>query len=185
LAPWQHLRFTLGTSCTRRSGFPTVFLTLLLGATLTLSACGARETGAAAIVNGTAISENDVETVADQLNALTPAGQKLTTRDVLLTLILAPYVQDEAKRASKTVSASEARKAIAKVTDPTPATIEFVQMRLAAPQLDQAGGAAILSKLGKANITINPRYGTFDAAKVAITPSSPNWIKATAPSPAK
>jgi|BarGraNGADG00312_2_1021985.scaffolds.fasta_scaffold28874_2 hypothetical protein len=184
LAPWQHLRSTLDRP-RDRLGFPTVFLSILLGATLALSACGAQEAGAAAIVNGTAISEHDVQIVADQINALALGGQKISPSEVLYILILAPYVRDEAKRTSKTVSASEARKAVAKVADPAPATIEFVQMQIAGQRLDEASATSILSKLRVAKITINPRYGTFDAVKVVITATSPNWMKASAASPAK
>ena len=186
LAPSQHLRSTLGKPRTSRLAFPTAFPTaLLLGATLALSACGAQEAGAAAIVNGAAISERDVQTVSDQLNTISQDGQKLTSSNALLSLILAPYVLAEAERAGKTVSTSQARQVIAKVADPSPSTIEFVQMQLAVQQLDQASKTSIVSELGKAKITINPRYGTFDAEQIVLTPISPNWIKAGATSPAK
>jgi hypothetical protein len=182
LAPQQHLRSTVGR--TSRPGLPTVIWVLVLGATLALSACGAKEAGAAAIVNGTVISDQDVQTVTSQLNTLSDVEQKLSSSDALLSLILAPYVLAEAERAGKTVSASQARKVIDKVADPSPTTVEFVRMQLAVPQLDDAGRAAVVKEIGKARITINPRYGTFDAKRVALNPISPNWIKATAPTPA-
>ena len=34
----------------------------------------------------------------------------------------------------------------------------------------------ILEKLRSAKITVNPRYGTFDAQQVQIVPAAPNWI---------
>jgi hypothetical protein len=185
LAPWQHLRSTLDKPGTHRRGFPTGSLTLLLGATLALSACGVQEAGSAAIVNGTAISEHDVQTVADQINGLSPGGTKISSSDVLFILILGPYVRDEAKRTNKTVSDSEARKAIAKVANPAPATIEFVRMQLAGQRLTQADATSIVSQLRKAKITINPRYGALDLKKVALVPTAPNWIKASTPSPTK
>ena len=58
-------------------------------------------------------------------------------------------------------------------------------MQLALQSLDQASKTSILTKLGKAKITVNPRYGTFDAKQIALTPISPNWIKASASSAAK
>jgi len=182
LAPWQHLRSTLGTPRTSRLASLTA---LMLGATLALSACGAQETGAAAIVDGTAISEHDVQTVSEQLDVLSQDGQKLTASNALLSLILAPYVLAEAGRAGKTVSLSQARQVVAKVADPSPSTLVFVQMQLAVQQLDEASKTTIVGQLGKAKITINPRYGTFDAKQVVITPISPNWLKASASSPAK
>ena len=183
LAPSQHLRSTLGTPRTSRLGVPILFPALLLGATLALSACGAQEPGAAAIVNGTVISDRQLQTVPDQLNPIAEEGQKLTSSTALLSLILAPYVLAEAERAGKTVSASQARKVIDKVADPSPSTIEFVRMQLAVQQLDDAAKTSIVNALGKAKISVNPRYGTFDATQIALTPISPNWIKAGAPSP--
>jgi len=83
------------------------------------------------------------------------------------------------------VSASQARQVIAKVADPSPSTIMFVQMQLALQKLDQTSKTLIVDELGKVKITVNPRYGTFNATQIALTPISPNWIKASAPSPAK
>jgi len=167
-------------------------LTLVLGASLALSGCGAQQAGAAAIVNDTTvrhqdivISEKDVQSVPEELNALAQGGQELKVSDALLSLILAPYVLDEAKRVGKTVSPSEARKVIAKVADPSPSTIAFVQMQLALQKLDQTSKTLIVDELGKVKITVNPRYGAFDVTKMALIPISPNWIKASAPSPAK
>ncbi len=186
MAPRQHLRSILGRSRTSPLAFPAVFTTLLLGATLALSACGAQEAGAAAIVNGTVISDRDVQTVAGQLNTISQGGEKLSSSNVLLSLILAPYVISEAQSAGKTVSTSQARQVIAKVADPAPSTIEFVQVQLAIQQLDQTNRTSIVNEVGKAKITINPRYGTFDATKIELTAISPNWFpKASAASPAK
>ena len=182
LAPSQHLRSMLGTthaSATARAS------AALLGATLVLSGCGAQQPGAAAIVNGTPISDNDVQTVAVQLNALPQVQQKLTPSVVLLNLILAPYVLAEAEHAGKGVTDAEARKIVAKVPNPTLATMDFVRMQLAIPSLSQASKASILATLGKTKITVNPRYGTFDAKQAAIVPTSPNWIKPTASQVAK
>lgn len=158
---------------------------LVLGATLALSGCGAQQSGAAAIVNDTVISDQEIQTVSEQVNQIDPAGQKLSSSDALLSLILAPYVLAEAKRAGKTISASQARQVIAKVANPSPSTIEFVQMQLAVQQLDDASKSSIVGQLSKAKITVNPRYGTFDPQRIVITPTAPNWIKTSAPSPTK
>ena len=182
LAPLQHLRSTLGRTRNSRLAFATA---LVIGATLALSGCGAQQSGAAAIVNDTVISDQDVQSVSDQLNQLAEGGQKLRTSDALLSLILAPYVLAEAKRAGKTVSVAQARKVIAKVADPSPSTIAFVQMQLAIQQLDQANKTSIVNQLGKVKIEVNPRYGVFDVKQITLTPISPNWIKASASSPTK
>lgn len=158
---------------------------LLLGLTLAVSGCGAQQTSAAAIVNGTAISDQDVQSVSDELNQLAEQGQKLRSSDALISLILAPYVLAEAERAGKNISDSQARQVIDKVVDPSPSTITFVRMQLAIQQLDQASKTSIVNEIGKAKITVNPRYGAFDAKQIALTPISPNWIKTSAPSAAK
>ncbi len=156
--------------------FPTA---LVLGATLALSGCGAQQADAAAIVNDKVISDQDVQTVSKEVNQIDPGGQKLSSSDALLSLILAPYVMAEAKDAGKTVSAAQARQVIAKVANPSPSTITFVQMQLAIQQLDAASKGAIVGELAKAKITVNPRYGTFNAEQVVISPTVPNWIKPT------
>lgn len=185
LAPSQHIRSTLGKSRTSRMGFATTSLTLLLGATLALSACGTQEAGAAAIVNGTAISDKDVQTVSLQVNKLAQGQQELSSSNVLLSLILAPYVLAEADRTGKRVADSQARKVLRQVADPAPSTMEFVRMQLSLQSLDQASRTSILTKLGKAKITVNPRYGAFDLKQVALVPISPNWIKTSAATGAK
>ena len=152
--------------------------------TLALSGCGAQQAGAAAIVNDTVISDQDVQTVSGQLNSISPDGQKMTASDALLILIVAPYVFAEAERLHKTASADDARKAVPGLADPSPATIEFLRMNDALSQLDQASRDSVLKKLGKAKITVNPRYGTFVANPPALNPSLPNWIKPSATSPA-
>ncbi len=172
----------MGGTLTSRLALPTA---LVLGATLALSGCGAQQSGAAAIVNDTVISDQEIQTVSEQVNQIDPAGQKLSSSDALLSLILAPYVLAEAKRAGKTISTSEASQVIAKITNPSPSTIEFVQMQLAVQQLDDASKSSIVGQLGKAKITVNPRYGTFDPQRIVITATAPNWIKTSAPSPTK
>src|SRR5665811_582692 len=91
LAPSQHIRSRLGsarTSRTSRMAFSAQLLTLLLGATLALSACGAQQAGAAAIVDGETISAQDVQTASLQLNTFAPAQQQFTPSVVLrLSLI--------------------------------------------------------------------------------------------------
>lgn len=184
MAPLQHPRTTRRRIRGSRLALPTA---LVLAAALALSGCGAQQSGAAAIVDGTVISDKDVQSVADQVNKISAgsAAEKLTMSNALLTLILAPYVRAEAERVGKTVAPSQARVAIAKVADPSDATIEFVQMQLALGQLDQASKTAIVDQLNKVKITVNPRYGTYDPKQISLVPITSNWLKAGATSPAK
>jgi hypothetical protein len=91
----------------------------------------------------------------------------------------------EAKRTGNSVSDSQVLKVIGKVVQPSPLTMDFVRMQLALGSLTTASKVSILTKLAVAKITVNPRYGTFDAKQIALRPVSPNWIKASAPSAAK
>lgn len=182
LAPSQHPSSTPSRTCTSRAALTSV---VLLVAALALSACGSQQADAAAIVNGTTISEKDVQTVSTQLNTLAQGEQKLTPSIVLLNLILAPYVLAEADRAGKGVPDTQARRVIAKVDKPSRQTLDFVRMQLAIPSLTTAAKATILTTVAKADIAVNPRYGTFDAKQIAISPNTPNWIRASIPAAAK
>lgn len=182
VAPSQHLSSTPSRTRTSRAALATV---VLFAAALALSACGSQQASAAAIVNGTTISEKDVQTVSTQLNTLAQGEQKLTPSIVLLNLIVAPLVLAEADRAGKGVPDAQARKVIATVDKPSRQTLDFVRMQLAIPSLSTAAKAAILAKVGKAKVTVNPRYGTFDAKQIAITENTPNWIKASKPAAAQ
>jgi hypothetical protein len=174
LAPSQHIRSTLGRARLPRAGFVAV---VLLGATLTLSACGARQAGAAAIVDGTTISEADVQTASLQLNTVSP-GQPVLPSLVLRNLILEPYVLAEAGKSAPDDAA--VRKAIAKLVNPSPATMQVVRTDLAIQALSPASKASIVNKLSKVKIDVNPRYGTFDASQVAMRATSSNWINPSA-----
>jgi len=172
LAPSQHIRFTAGKT-----------MALLLGVTLALSACGPQQPSAAAVVDDTTISDKDVQNVSLQISELDPQGEKLSPTNALVSLILEPYVVAEGNRVGKSVSDAEVLKVIDKISKPTVATANFVRMQLLAQQLDQASQLIVADQVGKADITINPRYGTFNA-KQGFAPTSPNWMKAT-PSAAK
>ena len=167
LVPSHHLR-------------PLTSLALLLSVTLGLSACGAiQQSGAAATVNGTAISDQDLQTVTTQLNSIAPEGRKSPTREFLVNMIVARFVLAEADRAHKTISDADARKAFPNLPNPAPPTMKLFQMEGVLPQLDQASRDSIGKQIRAAKITINPRYGTFDVAK-GIVPNSPNWLRPSA-----
>jgi len=178
LAPSHDLRSMLGR--TRRSllAFPRALAMVLVGATLSLSACdSAQEAGAAAIVNGTVIGDQEVQTVSTQVRPVDPEAQN--PGYVLINLMIVPFVLAEADRANKTISEADARKALPNLVDPSPATIKYLQMKGALGQLDDVSKAAIVKELSKAKVTVNPRYGTFDLAQ-GLIPNSPNWIKPSA-----
>lgn len=164
----------------------TVAAALALGAALALSACGAQP-GAAAIVGGRVISDHDVQTAATETNRGIPGmNTKLTSADTLVSLILAPYVLEAARNGGHGISDSQARSVLSKLPNPSDATLEFVRTQLAIQSLTQADQQSILEKLSTQKITVNPRYGTFDAARLRLNgQAEPNWIKPEAtPAPA-
>jgi hypothetical protein len=172
LAPLHHIRSTPDGNRISRAASATV---VLLGATLALSACGTQQAGAAAIVGGSTISEQDVQSASLQLNTLSP-GQPVLPSLVLRNLILEPYVLAEAGKGAP--DDATVRKAIAKVVNPSPATMQVVRTDLAIQALSPASKTSIVNKLSKIKITVNPRYGTFDVTQARMLPTSPDWIKA-------
>ena len=57
-------------------------------------------------------------------------------------------------------------------------TLELVRASLAWNQMTTEEQNSAVTAASKADVTINPRYGTFDPAKVRFDVSTPNWIKA-------
>jgi hypothetical protein len=170
----QHLRSRLGR-------IRVLTTTLLLGAAVALSGCGAVQgAGAAAIVDGNVVSDQDVQTVSLQVNEVSPEGQKINPSGALVGLMLAPYILAEDKTVTASFPASDARKELAKLAEPSPATVEYIQAVGVFQRLDDASKDSIMGKVGKAKITVNPRYGTFVASPPFLVPNSPNWLKTTA-----
>jgi hypothetical protein len=154
---------------------------LVLGAAVLLSGCGAQRPGAAAIVNGRVITDADAQQVAEQISTVPGVQQKLTPGDTLVSLILAPFVIDQAEKDGKGVSEDQARTAVKEIANPSPATLEFVRTSLAANALSEQARTAVLSEVSKAKISVNPRYGTLDRKQLTLKPPAPNWMK---PAPA-
>lgn len=178
---------TKGTALTARltsSARMALPAALVLGAAVALSGCGAQP-GAAAIVNDRVISNHDAQVAADQTNAAVPGlQQKLTPANTLVSLILAPYVLAKASASGHGVSVSQAEQILAKVPNPAASTVEFVRTQLALQSLSPQDQQAILDEVGKAKITVSPRYGTFDPKKLALdTNARPNWISKDSATP--
>ncbi len=50
---------------------------------------------------------------------------------------------------------------------------------VALTELDQAGQQKVLQRIKAADISVSPRYGTFNRTNGAITAATPNWIQPT------
>jgi hypothetical protein len=146
-------------------------------AVLVVSGCATADT--AAVVDGHRITEEEAQQAALQIQQAQPnSEQPLTTPNAVASLIMARFINAVADQAGKGLSDSAARAAIPAIPDPAPSTLELVRASLAWNQMTNDEQRAAVTAASKAKVTINPRYGTFDAAKVRFDASSPNWIKA-------
>ena len=129
----------------------------------------------AARVNGHDISggHGPDDGCADQ-RGLRPQ-QPLTTGQAATWLVKAPFILDVAQAKGQPVPAAAARESLTKV-DPSDATVEVVRANYALYQMEQTDPTMIdqvIAELKKAKITVNPRYGRFDAATLGWCRSRP------------
>lgn len=149
---------------------------LVLGTAAVLSGCGTA--GTAAVVDGHAISEKDAQIAAQQINDAFHPESPLKPADAVSALVTAPFILDVANRIGHPQTASAAMAAMPAITDPAESTIEMVRAQLAIRYLSEADRRAIITALGKAKITVNPRYGTFVPTEAGLVATRPNWIVA-------
>lgn len=158
-----------------------------------LAGC-ASHPGAAAVVDGRQISASDVATALDELR---PAAATLTPQLVLQTLIEEPTVVQLASDEGIGVSDDDAKATLDSYFqasdleapgDYSPATLvvgrrEAAIAKLSAQQDVDRIGQEYLDRLGALHVSVNPRFGSFDAGKVT-DPIQPVWmVGATTPTP--
>jgi parvulin-like peptidyl-prolyl isomerase len=156
-------------------------VTAVAAGVLAVSGCATADT--AAVVNGNRITEQQAQEAARQIRAAQP-DSGLDTPNAVASLVMATFINDVAVKAGKGLSDSAARAAVTAIEDPAPSTLELVKASLAWNQMTSEEQNQAVALAGKADITINPRYGTFDPKKVSFAASSPNWIKAEPTTPA-
>jgi hypothetical protein len=186
-----------------------------VGIALTASGCGSVDAGAAAIDGDRRISVADVQTATVQVNRIVKQESQFDQRSVLSFLITEPYLVAEATRKGVGVSPDDARDIfrqfnfidpITGSSSPAPATLQMVRGILALNRLQgrplvegdtslpaeqgQAAVAAVSEQLKAADITVNPRYGSFEpvfdvaAQKIfPVTPTTDNWLVPSTPQP--
>ena len=156
---------------------------LALAGVLATSACsGTTSAETAAVVEGRVITEQEVREATEQINTAFKPEQPLTPALTLTLLIRAPYITAAAAAAGKAQSESAARAALVDFPEePLDATVEILQAEASLAEIDAAGRQALGETFADIDLTINPRYGTFDPAQSAVVGSRPNWI---APAPA-
>ncbi len=164
---------------TATAGVAVLVATLLAGCT--------GQPGAAAVVEGHAISVADVQQATAELQ---PYFQSVDQSTVLMLLIGAPTIESVAKDAGLAVSDQQAidlldkaAKSAGATTTPTfsaPA-IEVIRFSLAQKAIEGASNAATLvkevnDKLTALHAEVSPRYGTIDLTTGTVTPISYDWI---------
>ena len=155
-------------------------IALALAGVLATSACaGTTSAETAAVVEGRVITEQQVREATDQINTAFTPDQPLTAAQTLTLLIRAPYINEAAAAAGKAQSESAARAALVDFPEePLDTTVEILQAEASLQQLEGAPEArqALVDKIADLEVTVSPRYGTFDPARAEIVVSRPNWI---------
>jgi outer membrane murein-binding lipoprotein Lpp len=170
-------------------GHPVKAVTVLRGSiaaavvagVLAVSGCATADT--AAVVTGHRITEQEVQEATTQIRKAYP-DSTLNTASALSSLVMAGFINQIADQSGKGLSDSAAKAAIGEIEDPSEATLELVKSSLASQQLTTIEQGQVVELARKAEVTMNPRYGTFDAKAVRFDASQPNWIKAE-PAPAE
>jgi hypothetical protein len=170
-------------SRTRRAG---ALAAAVLAATLALTGCTTVDKAStAAFVNGTAISDATVAQVATQFNTnlATTADQKIQESQALGVLILSPFVLNQVKASGSWTPDARYNAAVQKIPDATQATKDFIATSIILAQggpLTETDVTAILDQLKKAEVVLDPRFGTWDPTNGGFLESQDNWIKPTA-----
>jgi hypothetical protein len=161
---------------------------------LTVSGCGTREAGAAAVVGERRISVAAVQDAYQDILPLVGQDQQISQAQILNLLILEPYLTQAAAAQGRGISAEDTRQNMksAGMSDPSKVSYPAVEVWRAnlantAVQSDRPAEAIkatyedIGRKLKKAGVRINPRYGAgLDYTNFSILPGKPNWLAAPA-----
>lgn len=148
---------------------------------LVVSGCATADT--AAVVNGHRITEQEVQEATSQITKAYP-DSSLNSANALSSLVMAGFINEVADESGKGLSDSAAKAAITEIEDPTASTLELVKSSLASQQLTTVEQGKVVELARRAKVTMNPRYGTFDAKNVRFDPSKPNWIADSPAAPA-
>lgn len=173
------------TATSSRLGRRLTGLALVAAATLTASACGTVQAGAAAVVGDRRISVADLQQATTDIDAYAKSQDPNSTvsqAKVLLFMILEPDLVRTATQAGVAVTDDAARQELNKsgVAKPSPGAVQAMRGLAALNGLKQANEPealnAFVTKLRSERIEVNPRYGTFDPKALDIVAVSPDWL---------
>jgi hypothetical protein len=169
------------TSSVRRS-----VAALVLGAALATAGCGATTADRAAVVDGSVISETELQSAMREVNGMEPTllQQPLTPSGTLTALVQAPVVLAVLADKGVAVSDSVARQAAAQrgLAEPSEGTLQIVRLATAIGTAQEQGVVTeveaneVNKRLAELDVEVNPRYGTYDAANASVTLTQPAWI---------
>lgn len=156
---------------------------------LTVGACSPAEAGAAAVVGGRRVTNDQLQQALDGLRAGNPDFAQVQGLDrlVLFDLLAEPILTKAAKDAGLGVSPSEAQAALPKTPGANENALAALQAQIALNKLTQGQKGEVLagvsSALTKAGVKVSPRFGRFDAKTLSIVNAAPNWLPTPAPTP--
>lgn len=148
---------------------------VVIAAALSVSGCGTADT--AAVVNGQVISETEAQRAAREINEAFSPQTPLDTPGAVSSLIAAPIINEVASKVGKAESDSSARAAMPNISDPSQASLDLVKANFALQKLSDQEKQQVLEQLKKADIKINPRYGSFDPDTASFEAPARNWLK--------
>jgi len=163
-------------------------LLVATGVVALMAGCGTPTAGSAAVVGNRRISVSEVQAATVDAQAFVGPQVPVTQRQVLYLLAAADYIFPLADRFQVGVSADDARTAMAAaVPHASDAGVEVIRANQALLSVRQLGSQQqaladqlITQSLLADHFTVNPRYGTFNAALGRVVPFQPDWQVAAA-----
>lgn len=178
------------TTRTRSNIMPARLMGAGVLAGVLLSGCSGVSADQAAVIDGRAIDEGELQNTVAELNSVspqpeTPAGvlNVLVTSPILDTIVAGSPVELTDQQMSEMLTEGGLENA-------SDLTIEVVRARqyqsilqdpatLGDPEMADALGRlqeVTVEDVASLEMDINPRYGTFDPETVSITQQAPGWI---------
>lgn len=146
-----------------------------------LGGCGfSTRQQAAAIVNGEVIHETEVRETAEQLKA---AKLDFSEDIVVTALIAAPLLEEQVAKSGSWKPDDTYAAVVAEIPNATEMTKEFIAAvaLIDSGAMTEADVAGYRQALKDADITVNPKYGTFQQTNegpvfFGLGRTQPNWI---------
>lgn len=139
-----------------------------------LSGCGGN-TNVAARFDGHVVTEDDVASAVKDVQKAYPQTP-LDARQALTMLIQAPYLIEHAAKTGHPTTESMA-KATIPMHDPSPSLVRIIQSTSVIDSLTEADKVELSKQLTDLDVTVNPKYGTYDPTQAAVGPNAPDWLR--------